>query len=347
MTTEALKELARHKDNKLCFDCGTSGPHQNVCLSFNIFVCTVCAGIHRSFNHVVRTLNMATFTPENVEALKHGGNRRARKHWLANYDPAANPVQPDNPQTIKVFIKQCFEEAKWVHKEGDPKKKKKKKDKGDEAKGEKKKKKKKKASDNEAEEGAGARRESVHQQQQQQQPYQQQSYQQPQQPVPDLLDLFGGSLQISEQPSSATNQVNFYSAAPMPSSSSPFQSAPMATIYPPPSSAFSPPVGPPPSTFPSSSQFAATPTMNPPPYSTPTSSDVHSPPPQSAVESLRHALATIRANSSDLSEQQWQSCVAQALTTVTSKLSSSSSSPSAMPFTASATSYPPDRKSVV
>ncbi|KAL2897708.1 putative ADP-ribosylation factor GTPase-activating protein AGD14 [Bienertia sinuspersici] len=49
------------------------GP-QYVCTTFWTFVCTNCSGVHREFTHRVKSISMAKFSMEEVNALQTGGN---------------------------------------------------------------------------------------------------------------------------------------------------------------------------------------------------------------------------------------------------------------------------------
>ncbi|CAL5389104.1 unnamed protein product [Camellia sinensis] len=49
------------------------GP-QYVCTTFWTFVCTNCSGVHREFSHRVKSVSMAKFNTEEVNALQAGGN---------------------------------------------------------------------------------------------------------------------------------------------------------------------------------------------------------------------------------------------------------------------------------
>ena len=54
---------------------------------FNTFVCTACSGIHREFNHRVKSISLANFTDEEVRAVRKGGNEACNDLYLAKYDP--------------------------------------------------------------------------------------------------------------------------------------------------------------------------------------------------------------------------------------------------------------------
>eukprot|EP00515_Schizochytrium_aggregatum_P020847 CAMPEP_0202113562 /NCGR_PEP_ID=MMETSP0965-20130614/34190_1 /ASSEMBLY_ACC=CAM_ASM_000507 /TAXON_ID=4773 /ORGANISM="Schizochytrium aggregatum, Strain ATCC28209" /LENGTH=79 /DNA_ID=CAMNT_0048683197 /DNA_START=68 /DNA_END=304 /DNA_ORIENTATION=- len=73
---KTLRDMQRKsKSNKLCFECGDRGASY-VCLNFNTFVCTNCSGILRGFNYRVKGISMSSFSPEEMEGLKAGGNSK-------------------------------------------------------------------------------------------------------------------------------------------------------------------------------------------------------------------------------------------------------------------------------
>lgn len=88
-----LKELARRPDNKRCVNCDTTGPSY-VVTNFNIFVCTVCGGVHRQFGHRVKGITMASFKSDEIAALQSGGNEACIRVYLAKWQQKdlAKPV---------------------------------------------------------------------------------------------------------------------------------------------------------------------------------------------------------------------------------------------------------------
>ncbi|KAI0053687.1 ArfGap-domain-containing protein [Auriscalpium vulgare] len=73
-----LQELIKRDDlkNRNCVDCGGPNP-QWASLSFAVFICLQCAGIHRGFGvHIsfVRSVSMDTWQDEQVRRMKIGGN---------------------------------------------------------------------------------------------------------------------------------------------------------------------------------------------------------------------------------------------------------------------------------
>ncbi len=46
-------------------------------------MCTSCSGIHREFSHRVKSISLATFSEEEVEGVKAGGNEANNKLYMA------------------------------------------------------------------------------------------------------------------------------------------------------------------------------------------------------------------------------------------------------------------------
>ncbi|KAH9977661.1 hypothetical protein BGW80DRAFT_1435409 [Lactifluus volemus] len=78
LAKRTLQELIKRDDlnNKSCVDCGNPNP-QWASLSFAVFICLQCAGIHRGFGvHIsfVRSVSMDTWQEDQVRRMKIGGN---------------------------------------------------------------------------------------------------------------------------------------------------------------------------------------------------------------------------------------------------------------------------------
>ncbi|GBG26418.1 Arf-GAP with GTPase, ANK repeat and PH domain-containing protein 2 [Hondaea fermentalgiana] len=112
----------KSKANKLCFECGERGPSY-ICLNFNTFVCTSCSGILREFSYRVKGISMSTFTDEEMQSIRNGGNAIARKIWLAKYKekdfPEPTPGQRDR---IRKFIMYKYQDRRWCKSSGGKKK---------------------------------------------------------------------------------------------------------------------------------------------------------------------------------------------------------------------------------
>ncbi|XP_027070840.1 probable ADP-ribosylation factor GTPase-activating protein AGD14 isoform X7 [Coffea arabica] len=109
-----IRGLMKLPPNRRCINCNSLGP-QYVCTNFWTFVCMTCSGIHREFTHRVKSVSMAKFTFQEVEALQNGGNQRAREVYLKHWDSQRQRL-PDNSNAEKVreFIRNVYVMKKYV-----------------------------------------------------------------------------------------------------------------------------------------------------------------------------------------------------------------------------------------
>ena len=98
-----------------------------VCLDLKTFVCDTCSGLLRegTFGFAVKSMSHSTFTPQDVEELKKGGNRVAKKKWLARWKEKSFPLPTsgDVPR-IREYMRLKYKDRKWMKKAGKKKKKK-------------------------------------------------------------------------------------------------------------------------------------------------------------------------------------------------------------------------------
>ncbi|XP_064101344.1 uncharacterized protein LOC135211999 isoform X3 [Macrobrachium nipponense] len=97
-----LRELGALTHNRTCFDCHQRGTTY-INMTVGSFVCTSCSGILRGLNppHRVKSISMASFTPEEIEQIKSKGNQYCQAVWLGLYDSKANPF-PDTKDEHKI-----------------------------------------------------------------------------------------------------------------------------------------------------------------------------------------------------------------------------------------------------
>ncbi|XP_042513406.1 probable ADP-ribosylation factor GTPase-activating protein AGD14 isoform X3 [Macadamia integrifolia] len=109
-----IRGLMKLPPNRRCINCNSLGP-QYVCPNFWTFVCVTCSGIHREFTHRVKSVSMAKFTSQEVEALQKGGNQRAREIYLKDWDLQRQRL-PDssNVDKIREFIKNVYVDCKYA-----------------------------------------------------------------------------------------------------------------------------------------------------------------------------------------------------------------------------------------
>ncbi|XP_014513810.1 probable ADP-ribosylation factor GTPase-activating protein AGD14 [Vigna radiata var. radiata] len=109
-----IRGLMKLPPNRRCINCNSLGP-QYVCTSFWTFICMTCSGIHREFTHRVKSVSMAKFTSQEVDALQIGGNQRAREIYLKNWDFQRQRL-PDNSNVDKIreFIKSVYVDGRYA-----------------------------------------------------------------------------------------------------------------------------------------------------------------------------------------------------------------------------------------
>lgn len=104
-TNAELQELRRIPANKKCFDCNQAGTTYAL-PELGIFLCSICGGIHREFNHRVKGLSTCNFSEIEVNKLKNLGNERAQGIWMAKHDSRSFPI-PDvkDSKRLKDFLR--------------------------------------------------------------------------------------------------------------------------------------------------------------------------------------------------------------------------------------------------
>ena len=82
-----LLPLLNIKENRYCFDCEFS-PANWICVNNSIFLCSKCAGIHRTYGPIISNLKLITIDKLNefqIEIMKIGGNKKL-KELLSKYN---------------------------------------------------------------------------------------------------------------------------------------------------------------------------------------------------------------------------------------------------------------------
>ncbi|KAL5530004.1 GCS1 [Sanghuangporus sanghuang] len=112
-----LQELIKREDlgNKVCIDCSNPNP-QWASLSFAVFMCLQCAGVHRGLGvHIsfVRSVSMDTWQEEQIRRMKLGGNAPFRE-FVKSYSPSESGGYRDGMGIQEKY--QCWAAAQYKEK---------------------------------------------------------------------------------------------------------------------------------------------------------------------------------------------------------------------------------------
>ncbi|KAF9057915.1 ArfGap-domain-containing protein [Panaeolus papilionaceus] len=109
-----LSDLSKKEDlkNKVCCDCQNPNP-QWASLSFAIFICLQCAGVHRGFGvHIsfVRSISMDTWQDDQVKRMQLGGNLPF-KEFMKSYEPAEQGGYKEGASAYDIY--HCWAAAQY------------------------------------------------------------------------------------------------------------------------------------------------------------------------------------------------------------------------------------------
>ncbi|KAH6647954.1 hypothetical protein BKA67DRAFT_662697 [Truncatella angustata] len=108
-----LKSLLKLEPNKVCSDCKKNKHPRWASWNLGIFVCIRCSGIHRSMGtHIsrVKSVDLDSWTDEQLQSILSWGNARANKYWEAKLAPGHVPSEAK----IENFIRTKYELKRWV-----------------------------------------------------------------------------------------------------------------------------------------------------------------------------------------------------------------------------------------
>ncbi|KAF2439448.1 ArfGap-domain-containing protein [Karstenula rhodostoma CBS 690.94] len=110
---QTLKSLVKIEANKSCADCKRNKHPRWASWNLGIFVCIRCSGIHRGMGtHIskVKSVDLDTWTDEQLQSVLKWGNARANKYWEAKLAPGHVPSETK----MENFIRTKYESKRWV-----------------------------------------------------------------------------------------------------------------------------------------------------------------------------------------------------------------------------------------
>ncbi|EGX53746.1 hypothetical protein AOL_s00004g405 [Orbilia oligospora ATCC 24927] len=114
-----IKELLKLPKNKHCADCKRNAHPRWASWNLGVFVCIRCSGIHRGMGtHIsrVKSVDLDSWTDEQLQSVLRWGNSRANKYWEAKLAPGHVPSE----SKIENFIRTKYESKRWVMEGGMP-----------------------------------------------------------------------------------------------------------------------------------------------------------------------------------------------------------------------------------
>ncbi|EXK94418.1 hypothetical protein FOQG_04498 [Fusarium oxysporum f. sp. raphani 54005] len=108
-----IKSLLKLEANKVCSDCKRNKHPRWASWNLGVFICIRCSGIHRGMGtHIsrVKSVDLDSWTDEQLQSVLSWGNARANKYWEAKLAPGHAPSEAK----IENFIRTKYELKRWV-----------------------------------------------------------------------------------------------------------------------------------------------------------------------------------------------------------------------------------------
>ncbi|THW69854.1 ArfGap-domain-containing protein [Aureobasidium pullulans] len=110
---QTLKSLVKLEGNKSCADCKRNKHPRWASWNLGIFICIRCSGIHRGMGtHIsrVKSVDLDSWTDEQLQSMLKWGNTRANKYWEAKLAPGHVPAEAK----IENFIRTKYDSKRWT-----------------------------------------------------------------------------------------------------------------------------------------------------------------------------------------------------------------------------------------
>ncbi|CAD6185625.1 unnamed protein product [Caenorhabditis auriculariae] len=112
--TGILLDMLKEEENKYCADCQAKTPRW-AAWNLGVFICIRCAGIHRNLGvHIskVRSVNLDSWTPDQVQTMRVMGNEKARRVYEAELPE--NFRRPTSDSQMEQFIRSKYEQKRYL-----------------------------------------------------------------------------------------------------------------------------------------------------------------------------------------------------------------------------------------
>lgn len=111
--TATIKNLLKLESNKVCADCKRNKHPRWASWNLGVFICIRCSGIHRGMGtHIsrVKSVDLDSWTDEQLQSILSWGNARANKYWEAKLAAGHAPSEGK----IENFIRTKYELKRWT-----------------------------------------------------------------------------------------------------------------------------------------------------------------------------------------------------------------------------------------
>lgn len=108
-----IKSLLKLEPNKVCADCKRNKHPRWASWNLGVFICIRCSGIHRGMGtHIsrVKSVDLDSWTDEQLQSILSWGNARANKYWEAKLAQGHVPSE----SKIENFIRTKYELKRWA-----------------------------------------------------------------------------------------------------------------------------------------------------------------------------------------------------------------------------------------
>ncbi|CAI4228857.1 unnamed protein product [Auanema sp. JU1783] len=112
-----LQDLLKEEENKYCADCNAKTPRW-ASWNLGVFICITCAGIHRNLGvHIskVRSVNLDSWTPEQVQSMRVMGNEKAKRVY--EHSLPATFRRPMAVHQLEQFIRAKYDQKRYILKD--------------------------------------------------------------------------------------------------------------------------------------------------------------------------------------------------------------------------------------